>query len=123
MEARNATARIIIGSGTRFNNNCVVSAEHTSIRIGRDVLFGPSTLILDSDGHVLDPTRRHESPYDSAAGVVIGDNCFLGAGVSVFKGVSIGTNSVVGSGSVVVDDIPADVVAAGNPARVIRKLG
>ena len=122
VEARSASARVSVGSGTHLNNNCVIAAEHRSIRIGRDVLIGAGVVIVDSDRHSLDPRRRRESPPDAAADVTVGDNCFIGAGARIMKGVTIGRDSVIGSGSVVVSDVPANAVAAGNPARVVREL-
>jgi maltose O-acetyltransferase len=122
LEARNPSARIIIGGGTHLNNNCVIAAEHKCIRVGRNVLIGSGVVIVDSDRHLLDPERRRESPPGAAADVAVEDNCFIGSGVRIMKGVTIGENSVVGSGSVVVGDIPANVVAGGNPARILREL-
>lgn len=122
LEVRNPSARITVGSGTHLNNDCVIAAEHKCISLGKNVLVGSGVVIIDSDRHLLDPERRRESPPSAAADVAIGDNCFIGAGVRIMKGVTIGRNSVVGSGSVVVTDLPANVVAAGNPARVLRGL-
>ena len=70
----------------------------------------------DSDWHPGDPRSGDPRP------IVIEDNVWLGAGSTVMKGVTIGRNSVIGAGSVVTKDIPADVIAAGNPCRIIRKL-
>ena len=79
-------------------------------------------VILDSNFHSLDPGERRLSPPGDARDVTIGDNCFIGSDVHILKGVTIGENSVVGSASVVVSDLPKNVVAAGNPATVIRPL-
>jgi len=87
-----------------------------SIRLGGGIRCGANTLITDSDWHPGDPRSGDPRP------IVIEDNVWLGAGSTVMKGVTIGRNSVIGAGSVVTKDIPADVIAAGNPCRIIRKL-
>ncbi|WP_030106918.1 DapH/DapD/GlmU-related protein, partial [Actinoalloteichus caeruleus] len=71
--------------------------------------------------HPLDPVRRR-ARWESAEPITIGDNVWLGGGVIVCPGVTIGENTVVGAGAVVTRDLPANVVAVGNPARVIRSL-
>lgn len=78
-------------------------------------------LIMDSDFHDLDPATRH-SGTGGALPVQIGNNVWLGSRVIVQKGVSIGDNSVIAAGAVVTRPVPANVVAGGNPARVIREL-
>ena len=95
----------------------IVSAEHVSI--GDNVMIASRVYISDADWH--DVYDRLASPGQRAA-VVLGNNVWLGEGVKVCKGVTIGENSVIGAGSVVASDIPANVIAAGNPAREIRKL-
>jgi maltose O-acetyltransferase len=89
--------------------------------IGRDGLFGAHVEIFDSNFHDLDPRRRHGGTPRMAP-VEIGENVFVGMGVKVLKGVTIGADSVIGAGAVVASSIPSGVVAAGNPARVIRDL-
>nr|WP_253250378.1 acyltransferase [Arthrobacter globiformis] len=105
--------------------SCTISAGR-SVRIGKRVLVGGGVLITDSDHHVVDLTsaRRFAGlPADvSDRPVVIGDDVFIGARSIVLKGVEIGNGSVIGAGSVVTQSIPAGVVAAGNPCRVIRPL-
>jgi len=86
------------------------------ITLGDRVRCGANTLITDSDWHTDDPR------IGPAAPVRIDDNVWLGEGVKVLKGVSIGTNSIIGAGSVVTSDIPANMIAAGNPCRPIRQL-
>ena len=122
LEARNPGALISIGDGAILNNNVAVIAEHKTISIGRHVLIGTNVEIIDSDFHGLKPDDRGSSPSDRAGDVVVGDNCLLGSNVQILKGVTIGENSVVGNGAVVVDDIPPNAVAVGNPARVVRYL-
>jgi len=114
-------AEIVIGAGTTVNCRTKLIAEGPGIEIGRRALIGRHTEIWDSDRHDLDPARRG-SGTPSMGRVVVEDGVFIGAGVKIGKGVRIGRDSVVGMGSVVVDDVPAGVVAAGNPCRVIRTL-
>jgi len=121
VEASSAESRIEIGDRTEFNNNLMIKSEGPGIRIGRDGLFGAHVEIFDSNFHDLDPSRR-KAGTQRMAPVEIGDNVFVGMGVKILKGASIGSDSVIGAGSVVTGAIPAGVVAAGNPARVIREL-
>lgn len=115
------SASIEIGDDTGLSG--VVIASASSVRIGRECLLGADVQITDTDFHPIAPAgRRRATSGASARPVAIGDNVFLGAGTRVLKGVSIGDNSVIGAGSVVVGDLPANVVAAGVPARVIRLL-
>jgi maltose O-acetyltransferase len=72
--------------------------------------------------HPVDPVMRRDK-LEAAEPITIGDNVWLGGGVIVGPGVTIGDNTVVGAGSVVVKDLPANVVAVGNPARVVREIG
>jgi acetyltransferase-like isoleucine patch superfamily enzyme len=121
VEASSERARIEVGDRTEFNNNLMIKSEGGGIRIGRDGLFGAHVEILDSDFHDLHPERRKTGPA-RVAPVEIGDNVFVGMGVRILKGVTIGSDAVIGAGSVVTGAIPAGVVAAGNPARVVREL-
>ncbi len=121
VEVSNAAARIEVGDRTEFNNNLMLKSEGEGIRIGKDCLFGAEVQIFDSDFHQLDPSRRVGGVPRTAA-VEIGDNVFAGMGVKILKGVTIGSDSVIGAGAVVTKSIPAGVIAAGNPARVIREL-
>lgn len=110
----NESAKISIGEGSGFSGT-VVSA-FKEIVIGRFVKCGANTLITDSDFHPEDPRSGAPKP------VKIGNNVWLGVNSVVLKGVTIGENTVIGANSVVTKDIPANVVAAGNPCRVIKKL-
>ena len=108
-----------IGTGSRFSLACRVT-------IGRNCLLASEVSIRDNDGHPQDPERRLQGQPISAEGarpVTIGDNVWLGRGCQILKGVTIGNNSVVGMGSLVNKDVPANCVAAGNPAKVIREFG
>jgi maltose O-acetyltransferase len=120
LQARHSTSRISVGPGTYFSNNVQVISEK-SIKIGAKCLIGDAVLIFDSDFHNLTPEHRHDG-HCLTSDVVIEDNVFIGSRVIILKGVTIGKDSVIGAGSVVVRSIPAGVIAAGNPAKVLRKL-
>lgn len=119
-------ARIEIGPRTGITSATISSAN--SITLGENVLVGSGVIITDSDHHVVRPplgvSRRNLGlpGRDPANAVVIEDDVFIGARSIILKGVRIGTGSVVGAGSVVAQDIPAGVVAAGNPCRVLSRL-
>jgi maltose O-acetyltransferase len=120
LKARGGEARILVGDGTAISNNTQVYAEQ-SITIGARCLIGDGVLIFDSDFHDLSAEGRHHRPPATAA-VVLEDNVFVGSRAIILKGVTIGKDSVIGAGSVVVRSIPPGVIAAGNPAKVIRTL-
>ena len=90
------------------------------ITIGDDVQIGPNVQLLTPTHPVAPEPRRQK--WEAAEPITIGDNVWLGGGAIVLPGVSIGANTVVGAGAVVAKDLPADVVAVGNPARVVREL-
>jgi maltose O-acetyltransferase len=121
VEVSTAAARVEVGDRTEFNNNLMLKSEGAGIRIGRDGLFGANVEIFDSDFHDLHPDRRGAGTQRTAA-VEIGDNVFVGMGAKILKGSTIGDDAVIGAGAVVAGSIPAGVIAAGNPARVIREL-
>jgi acetyltransferase-like isoleucine patch superfamily enzyme len=102
-----------IGSHAGFSGTVI--GAYAGITIGKNVKCGANTLITDGDWHPEDPRSGEPRP------VVIGDNVWLGVGVMVLKGAKIGDNSVIGANSVVTGEIPANVVAAGNPCKVIRE--
>lgn len=103
-----------------FVNYGLQCADVARITIGEDVLIGPGCQLL-TPTHPTDPERRRAG-WEGGKPITIGDNVWLGGGVIVCPGVTIGENTVVGAGSVVVRDLPANVVAVGNPARVVRSL-
>ena len=111
--------RVFVGART-FANFGLVALDVAPIVIGDDVQIGPSVQLL-TPTHPIDAEARR-AKWESARPIAIGDNVWLGGGVIVLPGVSIGRNSVIGAGSVVSRDVPADVVAMGNPARVTRPL-
>ncbi|MDF2189181.1 acyltransferase [Paraflavitalea sp. CAU 1676] len=107
-------ATIKIGNQCGFSGTVI--GAFRSISIGNHVRCGANTLITDADWHLDDPRSGEPAP------IVIGDNVWLGVNCTVMKGVTIGANTVIGANSVVTKSIPANVIAAGNPCRVIREL-
>lgn len=107
-------AVITIGKRCGFSGTTITA--FTSIKIGNDVRCATNTTICDSDWHPDDPRTSLSKP------IVIEDNVWLGYNVTVWKGVTIGKNSIIGANSLVTKDIPANVIAAGNPCRVIKQL-
>lgn len=107
-------SKVQIGEGCGFSGVAISSFK--SIEIGRNVRCGANVIIMDGDFH-LDDTR-----VSAPEPIIIEDNVWLGEGVKVLKGVRIGKNSLIGIGSIVTKDIPADVIAAGNPCKVIRTI-
>lgn len=109
-----------IGADT-FVNFGLQAADVALIRIGRDCQIGPNVQLL-TPTHPVEPGPRRDK-LEAARPITLGDNVWLGGGVIVLPGVTIGDDTVVGAGSVVVRDLPAGVVAVGNPARVVRQIG
>ena len=103
---------------TNFNLSLV---DDTHIYIGDCTMIGPNVTIATA-GHPIEPGLRSRGLQYNMP-VHIGKNCWLGAGVIVMPGVTIGDNTVIGAGSIVTRDIPANVVAVGNPCRVMRPVG
>jgi maltose O-acetyltransferase len=112
-------SRIRVGART-FVNYGLVALDVASIEIGDDVQIGPNVQLL-TPTHPIDPDTRR-AKWEAAEPIVIEGNVWLGGGVIVLPGVTIGENSVVGAGTIVTKDLPPNVVAAGNPARVVRSL-
>jgi maltose O-acetyltransferase len=110
---------IRIGART-FVNFGLVALDVAPITIGDDVQLGPNVQLL-TPTHPVEPEPRR-AKWEAAEPIIIGDNVWLGGGVIVLPGVTIGENTVVGAGSVVTKDLPAGVVAVGNPARVVRSI-
>lgn len=104
-----------------YANFNLTLVDDTHIYVGDATMFGPNVTIATA-GHPILPELR-EQAYQYNMPVHIGKNCWLGAGVIVMPGVTIGDNTVIGAGSVVTKDIPANVVAVGNPCRVMREIG
>jgi acetyltransferase-like isoleucine patch superfamily enzyme len=111
--------KIAIGENTYINRNTFIDASE-QIRIGRGVGIGPRCYITDHD-HGMEPNRPIMDQPLVSSPTSISDGVWLGAGCIVLKGVTIGKNTVVGAGSIVVRDLPADIIAEGRPARAVRK--
>ena len=103
-----------------YANFNLTLVDDTHIYVGDYTMFGPNVTVA-SAGHPILPELR-EQAYQYNMPVHIGKNCWLGAGVIVLPGVTIGDNTVIGAGSVVTKDLPSNVVAVGNPARVLREI-
>lgn len=110
---------IEIGENFYSNFNLII-LDGAKVTIGNNAFIAPNVGIYTA-GHPMDAERRNQG-LEYALPVTIGDNIWIGAGVSILPGVSIGSNSVIGAGSVVVKNIPANVLAVGNPCRVIREI-
>ncbi|MFC4060812.1 sugar O-acetyltransferase [Planomonospora corallina] len=111
--------QITIGPGA-FVNYGAVMLDVARIDIGADVQIGPNVQLL-TPTHPVEPEPRR-AKWESARPITIGDNVWLGGGAIICPGVTIGENTVVGAGAVVTRDLPANVVAVGNPARAVRTL-
>lgn len=110
-----------IAIGARcFANFGLVALDVAPITIGDDVQIGPNVQLL-TPTHPVEPEPRRDK-WEAAKPITIGDNVWLGGGAIVGPGVSIGENTVVGAGAVVIRDLPSNVVAVGNPARVVREI-
>ena len=104
-----------------YANYNLTLVDDTHIYVGDYTMFGPNVVIA-TGGHPLWPSLR-EQGYQYNAAVRIGRNCWIGAGAIIVPGVTIGDNVVIGAGSVVTKDIPSNVVAVGNPCKVLRPIG
>ena len=111
---------IRIGART-FVNFGLTALDVATIAIGEDVQIGPNVRLL-TPTHPIAPEPRR-AKWEAAKPIAISDNVWLGGGVIVCPGVTIGANSVVGAGAVVTRDVPANVLAVGNPARIVRSIG
>ncbi|MCF0093883.1 Maltose O-acetyltransferase [Micromonospora sp. MH99] len=111
--------QIRIGPRSFVNYNAVF-LDVAAITLGADVQVGPNVQLL-TPTHPVEPDPRRDK-WEAAKPITIGDNVWLGGGAIVLAGVTIGANTVVGAGAVVTRDLPANVVAVGNPARPVRDL-
>lgn len=121
----NYNPRIVIGNNVSINSDCHIGAIN-DIVLGNGVLIGSKVLITDHSHGRSDFQSLVDLPVErelfSKGPVLIGDNVWIGEGVAILPGVQIGRNAIIGANSVVTTDIPANVVAAGNPAKIIRNL-
>lgn len=114
------------GCHTHFGSNVYANfnltlVDDTDIFVGNNVMFGPNVTIATA-GHPIDPELRRQGLQFNIP-VRIGNNVWIGAGAIVLPGITIGDDTVIGAGSVVTRDLPAGVVAVGNPCRVLRPIG
>jgi maltose O-acetyltransferase len=113
-------SRLHVGANT-FINADFLTLGGGEITIGANVLVGPSARLY-TPSHALDVTERRAG-YERVSPIVIEDDVWLGGNVVVCPGVTIGAGSIIGAGSVITRDVPPGVIAAGNPARVVREIG
>lgn len=114
---------VIIGDHVGISSACIWAKE--KIEIGNHVNIGGDCLIMDTDAHPIDYLERRKpvtTENTPSSPVQIKDDVWIGARCIILKGVTIGERTVIGAGSVVTTDIPADCIAAGNPCRVIRTI-
>jgi len=113
------------GAQLKIGNHCGISGATISIAykaiIHDNVLIGANAFITDFDWHNIDPLHRHE-PCTEYKAVEIRKNAWIGINTVILKGVTIGENSIIGANSVVTDNIPDNVIAAGNPCKIIRNI-
>ena len=110
---------IFMGAGTFLNHN-VYLMDCAEIKFGKKCFIGPNCGFYTAI-HPLDVEKRNAG-FEMAKPITLGDNIWIGGGVTILPGVTIGDNSVIGAGSIVTKDIPSGVVAFGNPCKVIRKI-
>lgn len=113
------------GCNTHFGDNVYANfnltlVDDTDIFIGDNVMFGPN-VTLATAGHPVEPELRRKTAQFNLP-IYVGNNVWIGAGTVVLPGIRIGENAVIGAGSIVTKDIPANVVAVGNPCRVLREI-
>lgn len=113
-----------VGNNSGFSQSSIICTQ--SIKIGNNVKIGAGCLIMDSNFHSLDYLKRRNRSTDSLnarrEAVTIDDDVFIGARCIVGKGVHIGARTIIASGSVVVNDLPSDCIAGGNPCKIIKRL-
>lgn len=110
---------IRVGRGTFINSN-LTALDVAPITIGEDCQIGPNVQLL-TPTHPLEPQLRRDK-LEAAQPITIRDNVWIGGGAIILPGITVGENSVIGAGAVVTRDVPPNVVAVGNPARVVREL-
>jgi galactoside O-acetyltransferase len=103
-----------------YANFCLTLVDDADIFVGDDVMFGPNVIVATAGHPVWPELRRKGAQYNVP--VKIGNNVWVGAGAIILPGVTVGDDSVIGAGSVVTKDIPAGVVAVGNPCKVLREI-
>ena len=111
---------VYLGAGTFLNHNCYLM-DCAEIRLGKKVFVGPNCDFYTAI-HPLDAVKRAEG-LEMAKPIIVGDDVWIGGDVTILPGVTIGSGSVIGAKSLVTKDIPEGVMAFGNPARVVKKIG
>ncbi len=122
------SGKITIGDNCDLNGTCFVAYDE--IEIGNNCQFASSSIISDTDFHPVNPIHRlsqmngEQYPYESVQKkkITIGNNVWVGWGTTILKGVTIGDNSIIAAGSIVVSNIPQNSIAAGNPAKVVKTI-
>lgn len=123
IEARDAKSKFSVGRGSLINNDFTAIAYNSCIKIGAKCLLGSNVEILSSDFHNIEPGDRWNSKVPPISkDVIIGDNVWVGNSAKILKGVNVGDNAVIAAGSIVVKDVPPNVIVAGNPAIEVKKL-
>jgi acetyltransferase-like isoleucine patch superfamily enzyme len=115
---------LAIGDDTGIGHSCAFTVGR-EISIGRKCRIGGNVVFFDTPGHPTDPENRragHPANPEDVRAIIIGDNVWIGSGATIFPGVTIGDDSIVAYGSVVMSSVPEKVVVAGNPARQIAKI-
>lgn len=110
---------IHLGDNIFFNLNCMI-IDNNHVRIGDHAMFGPGVQIYTA-AHPLDAVSRNQG-WEVTRPITIGNSVWIGGSAILLPGVTIGDEAVIGAGAVVTRDVPAGVVVAGNPARIIRKI-
>lgn len=120
----NKNAKLEIGNNVGISSSVIWA--HKSIKIGNNAMIGGNVIIMDSDAHSMNYLHRRDLSIDKLhkvdSEVIIEDDAFIGMNTIILKGVTIGARSIIGAGSVVTKSIPSDCIAAGNPARVIKRI-
>ncbi len=114
-------AKIQIGQNSYISQEVIINSRHL-VQIGKNVLIGYQVIMMDYDAHTIIYSDDQEPDNQSKRGkaIIIGDNVWIGARVTILKGVTIGSGSIIGANSCVVSDIPANTIAVGSPAKVVR---
>jgi len=125
--------RIVIGDDVYIGDDTVISSTNC-VKIGKFTMISHGVHIIDSDGHPTDPHLRErdwrivmgrlsgDRPEIDSAPIIIGKRVWISFNSIVLQGVTIGDNAIVAAGAIVVSDVPANTIVAGNPARVVKKL-
>ena len=115
-------SKIVIGDNVGISGSTICATKR--ITIGDNVLIGSGCLIIDTDAHPLNWEERREGHYNRAKSspVVIENDVFIGARSIILKGVTVGERAIIGAGSVVTHDVPADSIVVGNPAKVVKRV-